>query len=333
MLKAILCLLTLSVLASPPPIDLADDHQIAVQNTILAKVNGNTISVMDVKKKMDLAFHRNYSHLENSNQARHQFYEGSWRYVLRDLIDQELMLIKAEEMQVPLSEGDVRNEIETRFGPNIMITLDRIGLSYDEAFKMIRDELIVQRMNWWFIHSKAISQVTPQDIRQAFQKHVKENPAFEEKKYQVIVIRGNTPEETAKKAHALLKEKDLPPEEMRSSLLALDPSIQISAEYSASDKELSESHKIALSSLKPGSYSSPIFQKGKNDQQVAARIFFLKESTFHPAPQFENLVYDLRNELIQKAVAQESEAYLSRLRKDYPLYENCPKDLHPFTLK
>ncbi len=333
MFRYFLYLFTLSAFASPPPVDLADDHKIAVQNSILAKVNGNTISVMDVKKKMDLAFHKNYSHLEDSNQARHQFYEGSWRHVLRDLVDQQLMLTKADEMQIPLSDGDVRSEIEMRFGPNIMITLDRIGLSYDEASKMIRDEMIVQRMTWWFVHSKAMSQVTPQDIRQAFQKHVKENPAFEEKKYHVIVIRGKTPEETAKKAHALLIEKNVSPEEARSSLLEIDPSIQISAEYTAVDKELSENHKAALSGLTPGAYSSPVLQKNKADNHTVSRIFFLAENTSHPAPQFENLVYDLRNELVQKAITQESESYLAKLRKDYPLYENSSEDLHPFILK
>lgn len=333
MFRHLIYLFALSGFASTPLVEMADDHQIAVQNSILAKVNGNTISVIDVKKKLDLAFYKNYSHLANSNQARHQFYEGSWRYVLKELVDQQLMLVKADELQIPLSDGDVRSEIEMRFGPNIMITLDKIGLSYDEAFKMIHDELIVQRMTWWFIHSKAMNQVTPQVIRQAFQKHVKENPAFEEKKYRVIVIRGDAPAETAKKVHALLVEKNLAPEEALFLLQKIDSSIQLSAEYTAKDKELSESHKAALSGLKPGSYSEPILQKSKADNLLVARIFFLAESTSHPAPQFENLVYDLRNDLIQKAVAQESESYLSKLRKDYPLYENNSEDLHPFVLK
>ena len=53
----------LSLAASPflsaetPVIDFSQNQKIAMQNSILAKVNGQTFSMMDVKKKMDLLFH------------------------------------------------------------------------------------------------------------------------------------------------------------------------------------------------------------------------------------------------------------------------------------
>ena len=330
MYKYFLYLFAISAFAAP---DFSDDPQIAIQNSILAKVDGNTISVIDIKKKMDLAFHKNYPHLENSSQARYQFYEGSWRHVLMETIDHQLILTEATEKQIPLSDGEIREEMETRFGPNIMLTLDKIGLTYDETWKMIKDELIVQRMTWWFIHSKAISGVTPQDIRQAFRIHLKENPAYEEWKYQVIAIRGADPEETAKKAHNILTEKNLTPELARALLQEIDPSIQLSAEFSASDKELSEAHRLTLAQLSPKSYSAPVLQKSKTDSKLVARIFYLSEKVSHPAPQFDTLVHSLRNELVQKAVAQESTTYLEKLRKNYPFYENVPDDFHPFSLQ
>ncbi|HSX12965.1 MAG TPA: peptidylprolyl isomerase [Chlamydiales bacterium] len=325
-------LLTFSCFAAIPPVDFSDTQQIAVQNSILAKVNGHTISVLDVKKKMDVAFHKNYPQYANSAQARFQFYDTSWRHVLMEMIDQQLMLTEAESKQIPLGDGEIRQEMETRFGPNIMLTLDKIGLSYDEAWKILKDELIVQRMSWWFIQSKAMNQVTPQDIRQAYRIHIKENPAFDELKYRVIVIRGENAEERASQMHKLLTEKALTTEFSLSLLQELDPTVQVSAEFSAKDKELSDAHKNALTSLSPGTYSKPVVQKNKSDNQPVARIFYLSEKTIHPAPQFENLAFDLRNELIQKAVVQESAAYLEKLRKSYPFDENIPKDFHPFTL-
>lgn len=332
--KYFLCLIVMTAFAAPlPPVNFGDGQKIAIQNSILANVDGHTISVIDVKKKMDLAFHKNYPHLENSTQSRYQFYEGSWRHVLMEMIDQQLILTEAAEKQIPLSDGEIREEMESRFGPNIMFTLDKIGLTYDETWKIVKDELIVQRMTWWFIHSKAISQVTPQDIRQAFRIHLKENPSFEEWKYQVIAIRGKTPEETAKKAHALLTEKNITPELAKNRLQEIDPSIQISTEFSAADKELSEAHKTALSQLSPGTYSTPILQKSKADGGFVARIFYLSEKINHPSPQFDTLAGQLRNELIQKAVAQESTHYLEKLRKNYPFYENVPENLHPFSLQ
>jgi hypothetical protein len=333
-MKYILTLFALSCFAtSIPPVDFSDSQQIAVQNSILAKVNGQTISVLDIKKKMDMVFHKNYPQYANSAQARFQFYDSSWRHVLMEMIDQQLMLTEAESKQIPLSDGEVRQEMETRFGPNIMVTLDKIGLSYDEAWKMLKDELIVQRMTWWFIQSKAMHQVTPQDIRQAYRLHVKENPSYDELKYRVIVVRGENAEERANQLHKLLEEKTLTTDFSFSVIQEIDPTVQVSAEFSAKDKDLSDAHKSALTSLTPGTYSKPVLQKNKNDNQTPARIFYLSEKTSHPTPQFESLAYELRNELIQKAVVQESAAYMEKLRKSYPFDENIPRDLHPFTLR
>lgn len=334
MKKYIIYFFAISACASNlPPVDFSGDQKIAIQNSILAKVNGNTISLIDVKKKMDLAFHKHYPHLEHSNPARFQFYEASWRHVLMEMIDQQLMLVEAEEKNISLTDGEVREEMENRFGPNIMFTLDKIGLTYDETWKMIKEELIVQRMTWWFIHSKAVSQVTPQDIRQAFRIHLKENPSFQEWKYRVIAVRGDHPEESAKEIHKLLTDKKISPEFALESIQSIDPSVQISAEFCSSDKQLSDAHRIPLSTLSPGQYSNPVVQKSRADNQTVARIFYLNEKTDHPAPQFEALSNSLRNELVQKAIAQESSSYLDKLRKKSTFYENIPEEYRPFSLQ
>src|SRR5438105_5026294 len=143
----------------------AENPSIGMQNTILAQVNGKTISMMDVKKKMDLAFHEHYPHLAHAKQALFQFYESSWRTVLMDMIDHELIIAEAENKEIKLTDGEVREAMEERFGPNIMKTLDQIGLTYDETWKMIRNEMIVQRMTGFFVYNKAVASVTPQDIR------------------------------------------------------------------------------------------------------------------------------------------------------------------------
>ena len=88
-------------------------QKIAVQNSILAKVNGTTISMIDVKKKMDLIFHQHYAHLADSTQAKFQFYETSWRRVLSEMIDNELILADAADKEVKLTDGELREEIES----------------------------------------------------------------------------------------------------------------------------------------------------------------------------------------------------------------------------
>ena len=89
-----------SLFAQAPSMELPDNKKIAVQNTILTKVNDTTISVIDVKKKLDLMFYQNYSHLSHSNQARLQFYESGWRAALMQMIDNELILSDAAAKEV-----------------------------------------------------------------------------------------------------------------------------------------------------------------------------------------------------------------------------------------
>ena len=62
----------------------------------------------------------------------------NWKYVLQELIDKELILGDAEEKKVAITAGDVRQEMENMFGPNIIANLDKIGLSMDEALKIVR---------------------------------------------------------------------------------------------------------------------------------------------------------------------------------------------------
>ena len=327
-----------ALIANVPPIDFSDESKIIVQNAILAKVNGTTISMMDVKKKMDLVFHQRYPLLVKTHQARYQFYAESWRSVLMELIDHQLILADAVEKEVKLTDGEVREAMEERFGPNVMLTLDQIGLTYEDAWKMMKEEILVQRMTWWFVHAKAISQVTPHDIRQSFRLYLADHPPYQEWKYRVISIRGEHPEEIAEKTIHLCNASGFSPETLVESLQAIDPTIQVSSEFIATDPDLSQAHREALAPLSPGEYSAPKLQISRVDHQTVARIFYLSEKIDHPAPQFKDLSHTLRNELIQQAVAQTSTTYMDKLRKHYGfdaahLKEYIPEDLHPFSLE
>lgn len=319
-------------------LSFSGEPKIGVQNSILTQVNGTVISVIDLKKKMDVLFHQHYPHLEQSDQARFQFYEASWRHVLSEMIDHQLILADAQDKEVKLTDGEIREALEAKFGPNTMITLDRIGLSYSDAWKMVKDELLVQRMSWWFIHSRALSRVTPQEIRQAFRFYVKENPAYQEWRYRVISVRGDNPQPLIEKVIARLEEGSGSFETLSADLAALDANIQVSSEYAAADADLSASHKEALAMLRSGEFSEPVIQKNRVDGKNIARIFYLSEKIDHPAPEFTTLSPNLKNELTQKAIALESSQYLDKLRKHYGydedrLKEQIPDNFHPFSLQ
>ena len=117
-----------------------EEPKLSVQNTILTRVNDNVISVVDVMKKMDLVMHQSYPDLVNSSQARMQFYSMHWKSVFNEMVDNELILADAESREIKLTDGEIREEMERRFGPNVQITLDKIGFSLDDAKNMIKKE-------------------------------------------------------------------------------------------------------------------------------------------------------------------------------------------------
>ena len=72
--------------------------------------------------------------------------------MLMEMIDHQLILADATDKEIKISSGEVREEMEFRFGPNIMLTLDNIGLTYDDTWKMSWNslELVMrnQSLSW-----------------------------------------------------------------------------------------------------------------------------------------------------------------------------------------
>jgi hypothetical protein len=320
----------------------ANGNKIAIQNSILAKVNGTTISMMDVKKKMDMVFHQQYAHLADNPQARLQFYEASWRKMLSEMIDQELILADAADKEVKLTDGEIREEIESRFGPGVMSTLDRIELTYDEAWKLVKNDMTVQRMNWWFIHAKAMTKVTPQEIKQGYKTYLQDHPAYTYWKYYVLTLRGADNKEIPAEFYSAIQQHTPTSGTLTEFIKEFEVkhptcSVVLSNEFGAADNELSESHRSAIASLSTGEYSQPLLQVARDKKQVY-RIYFVDDKVDHPAVSFDEMAPMIKNELLQKASLEVSQNYLGKLRKHYRfdadhLKETIPDSLTPFSIQ
>jgi len=347
------CLFGLGVVAIAPSyadapglLETEEPHQLIVNNRILAKVNGKTISVIDVMKKMDIHLNQNYPHLANSKIAHFQFYNSQWRNTLAQMIDSELMMADAEHLEMKVKDAEVREEILQRFGPNVIPTLDKLGMTYEEARKMVHSEMIVQRMQWYRVNSKALQKVNPQDIKEAYKDYCEKNPSLEEWHYQVLSIRSEKPalsEQIAKLAFESLKNHGIAFAAVADHLKqdpAFDPSaiVTISPEYSVNEKTISQAHKEALFSLAVGAYSEPMAQISRADGSMVYRIFLLKEHSKVPVPLFETLAEKLREDLTQKAFTQENSQYISKLRErlgydEKHMTESLPADFQPFVMR
>lgn len=322
-----------------------DQPEIIVQNRILATVNGKNITVYDVMKKMEMYLARSFPEESKSTVARYQFFSQNWRHILNQMIDNELILADSEKLQMKIPDAKIRELIHERFGPNVMANLDQVGLTFDEAWKMIYTEIAVQQVTWYRIYKKAQDNIGPQNIKTAFQNYLVQNPPKEEWKYRVLAMRAKTEKIGtlyAQKAHTLIRNEPIPFETLAKRLQEEgandeDITINVSAEYQVEDKELSTMHKEVLCRLTPGSYSEPVLQKSRRDNSIVHRIFYLMDHKISSPPSFDSMVEKLTDELMQKEIQKEYPPYLSRLRKqfnfDEKILENIPSDFQPFALR
>lgn len=318
------------------------EPKISIHNEILAKINDKPISVMDVIKEMDMIFLNSYPDLVDSPLAKYQFYTSSWKHVLNQMINKELMILDSVEKQLQISEGEVREEMEKRFGPNIMQNLEKINLTFDEAKDLTKKDLVVQRMSWYFIHQKALQGVTPEDIRFSYEKYLIQNPPKSEWTYQVITIQADELEGAkalTEKVNRVIEQKKLKLSEMKDEILTLAneaEKIKISKEYVNNSIDVSSSHKKGLISLLENQYSKPLIVEGRANLKPSYRIFYLKKKTEHEPPSFQEMTAQLKNELVQKLSATKSAEYISKLRKHYGFEGNLllvPEDFNPFEVK
>ena len=274
-----------AIFADLQPVSSFSEPKVQVQNVILTNVNGKTISVVDVMKKMNTLMYQMYPDYYESMPARFQYYMANWKHVLDEMVNTELILADFTAKEQKISDGEIREEMEQRYGPNVLLTLEDINLSYDEAWEMMKREMIVGKMTGYFVHAKAFQAVTPQQIRQAYRLYCETNPPVEEWHYQVISIRSDNNEkakEIAKKAYDLLLSKQQPPAVIEENLKKLEDqdkniSIHLSKEYQMTSKNISSAHREVLETLNKESYSKPQEQTSRSDGKTVHRIFYLKK--------------------------------------------------------
>ncbi|MBI3236664.1 MAG: SurA N-terminal domain-containing protein [Chlamydiales bacterium] len=321
-------------------------QELIVYNRILAKAGAKTISVIDVMKKMDLFLQRYYPQYVDSKSARYQYYTSQWKETLNQMIDQELMLADAEHLELKIADAEVREEMLERFGPAIMQTLDRIGLTYEEARQMVFSEMVVQRIMWYRVNSKALNNVHPQDIKRAYEAYCRDNPALDEWEYQVLSLRSanrNVSETLAKRVCDLLSSArtDLAAvsEELKKEVTEDMPvAITLSSDFKADERSIAQSHMEVLRTLTPGAFSPPVAQVSRADQSIVYRIFHLKEHIKKELPTFGKVAEQLKDDLLQEAASKESVQYITRLRSrlgfdEKTMMEAIPDDFQPFALR
>lgn len=322
------------------------EPKIFVNNRILAKVNGKSITTFDVMKKMDVAFLRQYPQYADSTPARAQYYDMSWKHVLEDLIDKELIIADAKEHKIEVSAGDVRQEMEGSFGPNIIANLDKIGMSFDDAAKIVEEELTIQRMMGARVHSKAFRTVTPVKVKEAYDLFIQDpnNAELTQWIYQSVTIKERNEqksEETAKIALDHLRNgvslEDLAAKLKETKTLGRRGKVTISNEVKNNEKELSPIYLEVLTPLEEGMYSEPFRFKSRQVGTVF-RILYVKKKTPGGTPPYKEIEGMLKEKLLNETVDNETDLYIEKLRQHHhvkmaEIEANLPNNYQPFLLK
>jgi len=311
--------------------------QIQINNRILARINDKAISVADVAKKMDLVFRHQYPQYVNLPTARYTYYMASWRNALQDLIDKELVLADAKEIKMEISHGDVRQEMEEAFGPNILATLNELGLSYEDAWEMIKTDILIRRMMFGRVNIKAMSLVNPKEVRKAYEEYTKQHENFDSWIYHVISIRSADPNkglEVSQQAYKKLTSGACSLETLNATLhedKILDDtvSVRVSEQFEHDEHVISPAYREALVKLEIGSCSEPIAQYSRSNNQSIHRIFFLKDKVIAEIPTLQQMENTLRNQLLDEAVAKETDRYLDHLRQRFNASEEVLNELIP----
>jgi hypothetical protein len=333
-----------SLAAQFPPLMLGQEENVdlIVNNQILAKVNGKPISVIDIMKKMDILFLRRFPEYTRSKVARYQFYMANWKPILNELIEKELILADAQEKKIPVSSGDVRQEMETMFGPNIIGNLDKVGLTFDEAWKIVQGDITIKRMIYVRVNSIAGKLVTPQKVREGYEKVAKESALPPRWKYQVISIRDENATQAAEAAnliHHLIAEENVPTNDLKAKLadyndVVKGTQINISEVQDQTEKEVSEAYRLIFATLEEGQITTPLAQRSR-DKSSVFRIFSMIEKDPGGEIPFTKLENEVRAQLQDEAVAAEASSYIKKLKRYYDVQEMHLDADHftPFSLK
>ncbi|PCI78373.1 hypothetical protein COB21_00635 [Candidatus Aerophobetes bacterium] len=316
--------------------------RLVINNRPLAKVNGKVISLFDVVKKLDLQFYDYDPEYTPLTEEKYQFYQARWKPALDDMIIEELILLDAEKREIEIGDGEVRQEMLNRFGPNIMVNLDKVSLNYEEAKNMLKKELICQKLLGFNVGFPASQYVTPEKVQTAYTAYLEKTPPKEHYLYQVLSIRSTDKEKAVSigdEARTLLGHEKLSLEQVQDKLTNAHPgvAITISEQFNKEPKELSSQYKSILSSLNENSFSSPCTQFSKYTKSEVCRIFHLIKVDEELPNSFNSMHETLRQDLMNTAFEKAKAGYDARLEKKFGFSKEAskiklPKQYHPFFL-
>lgn len=317
---------------------------IIVDNRILAKVRDQVITVQDIVKKLDMIFYRQFPEYRSSAEARLQFYKTHWRSVVQDSVNRQLALLYAEEKKFEVSRGDTREELEELFGPNVMLNLYNAGLNLYDVEEMLKADIMMRRIIFFFIRSPVLASLTPEIVRSEYEKRLlkslEEQKGDEEITWRVYTAQGKNgralSEEEVQSISLELSTKGTN-QALEQYIASLDCDITISSPFTSSSTSMNPKIQEDLFSVSESSPTKPFLSSVRGtENQMQWKWYQLLErrSQPHEPVAFADLEAQLREEIAAPQIMEKTDRFFENLSSQYGVHyflsESQMESFEPF---
>jgi peptidyl-prolyl cis-trans isomerase SurA len=314
-------------------------HAQNVVDEIIARVNDAIITRSDLE-------HGKQQTLEDLKQRYPSDWQSKWTQrqndVLRDLIDQQLLLEKGKELGITGDTEVVKrlDEMRQQMGLQSMEDLEKAaqqqGVSFEDFKEQIKNNIVTQKVIAQEVGSKVSSHISDADVQAWYKAHQKDLESPEEVKLAEILISTQPP-----KPQTDDKNKD----NSQAAPLPEDPARVAEAQNQANDllqqlkkgakfDELAKKYSNGPTAAEGGEIGS--FKRGEMAKELEDKIFPLKPGEVSDVirtrqgfiifkvlehqqagiPPLKDLDTKIRDAIYIERLEPEARAYLTKLREE-----------------
>jgi peptidyl-prolyl cis-trans isomerase SurA len=308
-----------------------------IVDEIIARVNDQIITRSDMEKAKQ-------SNLDELKQRFPSDWQAKWSTaqndILRDLIDQQLLLEKGKDLGVT-GETDVvkrLNQMRQQMGLASMDDLEKEaqkqGISFEDFKEQIRIGAVTQQVIGQEVGSKVQSQITNEDVQDWYNKHQAELAGQEEIALSEIMVSTQLANAENKEKEGATQEKSLPDDpakiaEAEAKANQVLEQLQKGAKFEDVAKKSSDGPTAAqggtLGSFKRGELAKDLEDKtfalkpGETTGVIRTRQgFIILKVTGHRAagvPPLKDIADRIREAIYTERLEPAARAYLTKLRE------------------
>lgn len=318
--------------ASPQP------KEISVSPRTLARVHDAVITVNDVMKKMDLVFYQQYPQFRSSPSHRLEFYKASWKRALQELFERRLIMMYAEENKMEVGHGDIREEMEELFGPNVLLRLYEAGVSLDDAYDMVRQDIMMRRLLQFYVRIPALASITPQKVKERFEQRYVNKTKGEKVSWQLLSLKAPeaTSEEIGKRIVDEVNRHEKSFEQVQAELPE-GLELTLSQPFVSQIDQLSPQVQQIIEHASLNTWTSPIPAKEQKKGGVKWNSYLITGRIAGEKIPFNLVENEIVEELMQPVFEEKRNQFIADLQKKYDatlaLSDKDMDSFQPFVMK